>query len=44
MHAHKHFIEVNEDCHLKDEVGHEVLKLKLELLWQQQNEGQNRQR
>jgi hypothetical protein len=34
---------VDEDGHLEDGVGHEVLKLKPELLQQQQKEGRDRQ-
>jgi hypothetical protein len=43
-HTYEHLAEVDEDCGLEDGVGREVLKLKLELLQQQQEEGQNRQR
>jgi hypothetical protein len=41
---HVHLAEVGEDGHLEDGVGHEVLKLEAELLQQQQEERQDRQR
>jgi hypothetical protein len=43
-HTYEHLIEVDEDGCLEDGVGREVLKLKPELLQQQQKEGQNWQR
>jgi hypothetical protein len=43
-HTYEHLAEVDEDCCLEDGVGHEVLKLKPELLQQQQEEGRDRQR
>jgi hypothetical protein len=43
-HTCKHLTEVDEDGRLEDGVGHEVLKLKPELLQQQQEEGRDRQR
>jgi hypothetical protein len=43
-HTYEHLVEVNEDRCLEDGVGCEVLKLKPELLQQQQEEWQNRQR
>jgi hypothetical protein len=41
---HKHLAEVDGDGHLEDGVGHEVLELESELLQQQQEERQDRQR
>jgi hypothetical protein len=43
-HTYEHLAEVDKDGHLEDGVGPEVLKLKPELLQQQQEEGQDRQR
>ena len=43
-HTYEHLAEVDEDGYLEDEVGREVLKLKPELLQQQQKEGRNWQR
>jgi hypothetical protein len=43
-HTYEHLTEVDEDGHLEDGVGREVLKLKPELLQQQQEEGRDRQR
>jgi hypothetical protein len=43
-HTYKHLAEVDEDGCLEDGVGREVLKLKPELLQQQQEEGRDRQR
>jgi hypothetical protein len=43
-HTYEHLAEVDEDGCLEDGVGREVLKLKPELLQQQQKEGRNRQR
>jgi hypothetical protein len=43
-HTYKHLSEVDEDGRLEDGVGREVLKLKPELLQQQQEEGRDRQR
>ena len=37
-HPHKHLTEVDEDGHLEDGVGREVLELESELLQQQQEE------
>jgi hypothetical protein len=41
---HEHLAQVSKDGHLKDGVGREVLELKTELLQQQHEEGQDRQR
>ena len=43
-HPHEHLAEVDEDGHLEDGVGREVLKLEAELLQQQQEERRDRQR
>jgi hypothetical protein len=43
-HPHEHLAEVGEDGRLEDGVVREVLKLKAELLQQQQEERQDRQR
>jgi hypothetical protein len=43
-HTYEHLAEVDEDSRLEDGVGREVLKLKFELLQQQQEEGRDRQR
>jgi hypothetical protein len=43
-HTYEHLAEVDEDDCLEDGVGREVLKLKPELLQQQQKEGRNWQR
>jgi hypothetical protein len=43
-HPHEHLAEVDEDGHLEDGVGHEVLKLEPELLQQQQEKRRDRQR
>jgi hypothetical protein len=43
-HPHEHLAQVGEDGRLEDGVGHEVLKLKAELLPQQQEERRDRQR
>ena len=43
-HPYEHLAEVDEDGRLEDGVGREVLKLKPELLQQQQEEGRDRQR
>jgi hypothetical protein len=43
-HTYEHLAEVDEDGCLEDGVGREVLKLKPELLQQQQEEGRDRQR
>jgi hypothetical protein len=43
-HPHEHLAEVGKDGRLEDGVGREVLKLEVELLQQQQEEGQDRQR
>jgi hypothetical protein len=40
-HTYEHLAEVDEDGRLEDGVGHEVLKLKPELLQQQQKEGRD---
>jgi hypothetical protein len=42
-HTYEHLVDVDEDCCLEDGVGCEVLKLKPELLQQQQEEGRNQQ-
>jgi hypothetical protein len=42
-HPYEHLAEVDEDGRLKDRVGREVLKLKPELLQQQQEEWRDRQ-
>jgi hypothetical protein len=42
-HTYEHLTEVDEDGRLEDGVGREVLKLKPELLQQQQKEGRDRQ-
>jgi hypothetical protein len=43
-HPHEHLAEVDEDGHLEDGVGRELLKLEPELLQQQQEERRDRQR
>jgi hypothetical protein len=43
-HSHEHPTEMDKDGHMEDGVGREVLELKSELLQQQQEEWQNRQR
>jgi hypothetical protein len=43
-HTYEHLAEVDEDGCLEDRVGREVLKLKPELLQQQQKEGRDWQR
>jgi hypothetical protein len=43
-HTYEHLAEVDKDSCLEDGVGREVLKLKSELLQQQQEEGRDRQR
>jgi hypothetical protein len=43
-HPYEHLTEVDEDGRLKDGVGRELLKLKPELLQQQQEEGRDWQR
>jgi hypothetical protein len=43
-HTYEHLAEVDEDSCMEDGVGREVLKLKFELLQQQQEEGRDRQR
>jgi hypothetical protein len=43
-HPHEHLAEVDEDGHLEDGVGCEVLELESELLQQQQEERRDRQR
>jgi hypothetical protein len=43
-HPHKHLAEVDEDGHLEDGLGREVLKLEAELLQHQQEERRDRQR
>jgi hypothetical protein len=43
-HPHEHLAEVDEDGHLEDGVGREVLELESELLQQQQEERRDRQR
>jgi hypothetical protein len=43
-HSHEHLTEMDKDGHLEGGVGREVLELKSELLQQQQEERQNRQR
>ena len=40
-HPYEHLVEVDEDGRLEDGVGREVLKLKPELLQQQQKEGRD---
>jgi hypothetical protein len=42
-HPHEHLAEVDEDGHLEDGVGGEVLKLEPKLLQQQQEERRDRQ-
>ena len=41
-HPHEHLAEVDEDGHLEDGVGREVLELESELLQQQQEERRDR--
>jgi hypothetical protein len=43
-HPHEYLAEVDEDGHLEDGVGREVLELESELLQQQQEERRDRQR
>jgi hypothetical protein len=43
-HPHEHLAQVGEDGRLEDGMGREVLKLKAELLQQQQEERRDRQR
>jgi hypothetical protein len=43
-HSHEHLAELDEDGHLEDGVGREVLELESELLQQQQEERRNWQR
>jgi hypothetical protein len=43
-HSHEHLTEMDQNGHLEDGVGREVLELESELLQQQQEERRNRQR